>query len=360
MAWPDTFQKLARAFKKGVRPFDVTFIRENAKDRGGLKREFFTVIFEDVKKYLLCAGAGDGYTFKHDIERLKRHEFVIFGNLLGLAILYGCAGLRYLMAAVVSKMFFRKAKCRLFIHDIPDLEIQQKLIKIDIAKSETDFQNAISDFPERFDAISKPSIKFQEKDSFVQNMIEHFIVSRCSEEIFDVASGLDIFNLNVILSCHLEEIFSEFSLGEKSKPSSEDVIKMFADVDYCQESKEIKTLQGDIFYNLTNYAQEAEDKPFILTVLQIDGEVETTKQRKVTLSDFVKFISGSRFVPSMIGKCRIKFKMPKDCDSSEHISVSTCQLLIEIPLNKRYCVNTEQFNKAMSEDICESPGFGNQ
>eukprot|EP00111_Clytia_hemisphaerica_P017229 TCONS_00050996-protein len=297
------------------------------------------------------------------MERLKRKEFYVLGNLLGLAILYGCAGPRYLMPAVVSKIFFQKITFQLFIHDVPDFEIQQKLIKVDNSKTETDFQKAINidEFPERFDAVSKSSVKLEEKNSFIQNIIEHFIICRCSEEILDVASGMDIHDLHSVLLCHSEEVFSEFSLGEKSKPSSEDVIKIFSEIDYHKESEEIRKLQGDFYYNITNFVQSIEDEPFILSVLNIDGEKEISQKKEVTLSDFVKFISGSRFVlPSMIGNCKLKFAMPDECEKGERVFISICQLLFKIPLNERYCVDTEDFNRALLEDICDSPGFGKE
>ena len=60
----------------------------------------------------------------------------------------------------------------------------------------------------------------------------------------------------------------------------------------------------------------------------------------------------------MIGKCKINFIKPEDCSRAQRASVKTYQLLFSIPLNERYCVAPELFNQAISEDICDSPGFG--
>ena len=45
----DTAEKLKRAFKNGSKLFSVHFIGEEAVDAGGPLREFFSVLFDDIK-----------------------------------------------------------------------------------------------------------------------------------------------------------------------------------------------------------------------------------------------------------------------------------------------------------------------
>ena len=339
----------------------MTFIGEDGRDNGGLLREFFTVVFEDVKKYLVCCGKGDGYTFHHDMERLKRHEFLLLGRLFGLAIVYGCPGPRYLLPPVVSKIFFQPTSYKFYIQDIPDFDIQTKLNKVANATSDEEFQKSLEEFPERFDAVSKAKVNFCDKDVFIQDVVEHYTTSKCSEEIFDIAAGLDFANLHAVLSSHLEVIFCELSLGKKSKPTAKDVIKMFATRNYHEES-EIKNLQEDFYYNLTNYIQALEEKPYNLEcAITLDEEIEIKQKKEIFLSDFLQFMTSSRFVlATMFQKFQIDFILPTDCKKGQRLFVSTCQLSARIPLNQHYCTDTESFNKNISEDIINSPGFGKE
>ena len=96
-AWLDTSQKLKRVFKNGVQPLTIKFIGEEASDVGGPLKEFYGVVFDDVKNYLMISGHGSRFTFLHDLEKLKNGDFFLLGNLFALAILSGCAGPRCLM-----------------------------------------------------------------------------------------------------------------------------------------------------------------------------------------------------------------------------------------------------------------------
>jgi hypothetical protein len=49
----DTNLKLQRKLKSGLKPFQVKFVGEMVSDAGGLKREFFSLIFEDSTRHIL-------------------------------------------------------------------------------------------------------------------------------------------------------------------------------------------------------------------------------------------------------------------------------------------------------------------
>ena len=47
--WKDSVQKLKRLFKDGIRPFHIRFVGEEAVDYGGPYKEYFTLLFDEVK-----------------------------------------------------------------------------------------------------------------------------------------------------------------------------------------------------------------------------------------------------------------------------------------------------------------------
>ncbi len=90
--WIDASYKLKRMFEKGVKPFRIQYIGEEAVDAGGPKKEFYTLLFEDVKKYLLCTRDGISFTFLHNIEKIRNGDFLVFSNLVAIALLEQCSG----------------------------------------------------------------------------------------------------------------------------------------------------------------------------------------------------------------------------------------------------------------------------
>ena len=191
--WLDTCQKLKRAFKTGMKTLSIEFIGEDANDAGGPLKEFFSVLFDDVKKYLLCS-SGSSFTFKHDIELLRNGDFSLLGSMIALALLNGCAGPRCLAAPIVGKLFGRDEPSK--IEDVPDLEVQIKLKELNDTINNEEFAKSLENFPQRFEAgVTRVKVDFTEKSSFIEKISEHYCISTCIEELQDVVKGLDFLGL---------------------------------------------------------------------------------------------------------------------------------------------------------------------
>eukprot|EP00794_Sanderia_malayensis_P001287 gene1287-1421_t len=67
--WQDTCQKLGHLFANGVKRIVVSFIGEEAADGGGPLREFFSLIFDEAKKFTMCTRNGTIFTLLHDTEK---------------------------------------------------------------------------------------------------------------------------------------------------------------------------------------------------------------------------------------------------------------------------------------------------
>lgn len=162
--WLDASHKLKRMFENGVKPFRIQFIGEEAVDAGGPKKEFYTLLFEDVKKYLLCTGDGISFTFLHDIEKIRNGDFHVFGSLVAIALLEQCSGPRFFLPCVVSK-FLKGPQMKPAIDDLPDYEVKEKLHDLLAPQSHEEFEKKVGDFHERFSfSVTRPSIKIDERE----------------------------------------------------------------------------------------------------------------------------------------------------------------------------------------------------
>ena len=97
-----------------------------------------------------------------------------------------------------------------------------------------------------------------EKNEFIQQIIQHFSFSTCSEEIQDFKRGLEQYKLYLILSELFADASTEFSLSQGI--TSTEIIKLFQTVLYSDTSADdtiMKNLE-DILYYFTNFLEVLE------------------------------------------------------------------------------------------------------
>lgn len=100
--WQDTAQKLGRLYANCITTFSVPFIGEAGIDARGPTREFFSLLFDDCKKHLFATGDGSSFTLLHDVEKVRKEELQLLGNLISIALLCGCAGPRCFIPSVTA------------------------------------------------------------------------------------------------------------------------------------------------------------------------------------------------------------------------------------------------------------------
>ena len=107
-----------------------------------------------------------------------------------------------------------------------------------------------------------------EKNEFIQQIIQHFSFSMCSEEIQDFKRGLEQYKLYSILSEHFADASREFSLSQGI--TSTEIIKLFQTVLYSDTSADdiiMKNLEEDILHYLTNFLEVLEtERSKVMTV----------------------------------------------------------------------------------------------
>ena len=352
--WTDTSLKLKRLFKDGVKPLSIRFIGEAGVDAGGPKKEFFSLIFTEAKKILLTTGNGSNFTFLHDVEKCRNGDFRLFGSLLAMAQLEGCAGPRCFMPSVVARLFNGSA-IQPSLEDIPDLEMQMKLKELLDAESEAEFQTLMDSFPERYMCgVTRMHVKYSDRGELIQDIAQHFCLSLCNEEIQEVRKGLDVLGLLHVLEEHYEE--SKLELLLSSKDTASNITSLYTTIEYS-EGKE-KEAEEDIYYNFTNFLEKLEHEGSLHLMkieLNEDGsETETTKE--INLQEVAQFCTGSRFITSeMKGKGTISFDKARKYGT---VVVNTCSVGLTFPVTERYSASPDVFIESFTEDMRTGTGFG--
>ena len=349
----DTIEKLQLHWADEICPFTVKFIGEEVSEGDGVMREFFSLFFEDAQRHILVTGQSGQYSFLHSFDKLRSKEFSIYGNLIAMALLSGCAGPRCLLKEVVCKIFDVEGESNLTINDIPDLDIMLKLDEINSSTAD-DFGKNVENFTERFSSgVVKREISFEEKEDFIKDIVYHYCISSCIEEIKQVSNGIDdIFGLKSILLVHFDEISEEFLLPSKQK--SHKLLEVFTNIKYNEQTK---TQEMDIFYNFTSFVASLDTKDYKFS-LEIPGKKEK-REVTVNLREVIRFCTGSYFVlESMKNQGTVEFPKADEKSHGTRAESGTCLFMLKFPLTQRYSSSSAEFIKNFGTDIVESPGFG--
>lgn len=249
------------------------------------------------------------------------------------------------------------------MEEIPDLEIQTKLQDLLNAKDEADFQNQITSFTERSSlGVTRAVVKFDEREEFARMIAQHVCISVCLEEFNEVRKGLDILGLLDILENHYEKSKDEFVFS--CSPKAADLLSLLKDIKYTDTTKDgidvesRRNAEEDIMYYMTEFLDRLSyEGPMHLTMIELDedgGESEVAK--KVGVEDVSFFCTGSKYItPSMKGTGTICFD---HVGKHGRIVANTCNVVLTIPVTKRYTESADSFIRNIREDLRADSGFG--
>ena len=108
----------------------ITFVGEAAVDRGGPLREFFNLVVKRVMRMnsIFC-GPEESRCISHNIVELDKRTYYYVGQILGLSLVYGGPAPNFFAPSVALHIAFGDASSPSF-HDIPDIEVKEKLMKV--------------------------------------------------------------------------------------------------------------------------------------------------------------------------------------------------------------------------------------
>lgn len=207
---------------------------------------------------------------------------------------------------------------------------------------------------ERFDfGYNKFKPTFSDKDELVKIVAHHFAISSKIEELQQFIKGLSSFGVLDIIRKYPEES-KKFFLFEN---------KLFAEAIksllFPQYDESDNDCEEDIMFNFKNFIDEIGlDRVKSISAFSFenveDGVINKNEKKtfKITLEDILKFLTGSRFISTSLA-IKVKF----DRNAIGRVRVSICQNEITFPVLSRY--TGDNFSDNLTEDIVNSPGFGN-
>lgn len=110
--------------------FRVTFLGESAVDDGGPRREFFMLVISSLREQnSLFQGPADRRVLRHNTTALQEKVYLTMGKIIGLSLVHGGPGPKFLAPTVVDYLFGGLNKVQPRLEDIPDMEVQQLMMK---------------------------------------------------------------------------------------------------------------------------------------------------------------------------------------------------------------------------------------
>ena len=125
--WTDTKSVISKpAFNPAVGLF-ITFVQEDGIDAGGLLREYFQILWKNVKNNNeLFTGPNNARVLTHNVLALDENEYRTVGNCIALSLMYGGSATRFLSSSVISYLLGDNIY-KSVINEIPDIEIKEKI-----------------------------------------------------------------------------------------------------------------------------------------------------------------------------------------------------------------------------------------
>ena len=130
--WTDNKSVISKpAFNPAV-GFFITFVQEDGIDAGGLLREYFQILWENVKNNNeLFTGPNNARVLTHNVLALDKNEYRAVGNCIALSLMYGGSAPRFLSSSVISYLLGDNIY-KSVINEIPDIEIKYKVEKVHV------------------------------------------------------------------------------------------------------------------------------------------------------------------------------------------------------------------------------------
>ena len=349
----DVLKKLELFFKNdSLKPITVEFVGEEAIDEGGPLRELFTSFYDGIAQ-LLMYGQEKRYTFQHDVHKLEKEWFYLYGKFVALGFLMGAAGPHNFCSALASHILSIDIP-PLNSSDVPCFDLKQKLEQAEASQTQEELDRILQDLDERFEAgYNKLVINLSDKKDVVDKVTRHWMITRQLQEVEQFVRGMRSNGVLDMLKRHKDESLMEFVYDSKHLTARK-IQDMFRIV--YSDDEEKKKREQDVAYNWCNFLDELELHAVKeVRVSDFLAEEDEEKSLSMKLEDVLFFLTGSKFLPSIsIGSGRIIFD--HDSDQERRISVSTCALKLTFPICERYM--SEEFTTNIMDDIISSPGFG--
>ena len=292
--------------------------------------------------------------FRHDAHLVDNSDYENLGKLKAVGFLLGLPGSKNWSVPLSWYILCSQTPCT--ISDVPIHEVMVKFEGINNAEFQKMFDVILEDFDERFEAgYNKMDIQLHNKN-IIEKVTRYFIITCQLEEVNQFSKGLKELNFLQNLKLFKDKTTKEFIVSSANKLTSKMLQEIFKEVKYskCEEKRKI---EQTIIYDLINVLDEVESrvvKEFIQT--DITSGLEKERNVKIKLEDVLFFLTGSKFLSSNISSGTILFN--HQTEEGRRIKIGTSLYSIEFPVSRPYC--GDNFSRNFTEDIIQSPGFGQE
>ncbi len=181
-----TVQKLKRLFTDLLKPFRLQIIGEAGVVAGGPTKDFFSLVFNESQKFLVCSGNGTGFTLLHDVEKVRKGDFRLFGNLVAVGTFMECAGSQCFIPTVTAHLL-NGEELHLKLEAIPGFDIQRKVQDLISAANEEGFQERLESFSERYlFGVTNVHVSLEDCDQLVKYVTQHFYCKCLNKNLMKV------------------------------------------------------------------------------------------------------------------------------------------------------------------------------
>jgi len=325
--------------------------QEDGDDFGGLTREFFSLVSNEASSVLI-QGCENNFSPIHDVERLEKEEYKVYGYLIAAAMKHGCSGPRNLCTAVASAILNIDG-FHAEIEDIPDFDVQSTLHKI-VAADEEESIKLMRSCTERFDA-GLPSFNITiDKNMFCRLIAKHRVIDINCREIEQIREGIVMADLLETLQSHKSEAMAEMCFqGSLSSSEFRDLFNFR----YSSKEKE-KEKEEDVIYNLIQFIEDLE-REGSFPLEYTDPFTGLLIIKNVTVNEVLQHFTGSINTSANIRNRKIKvyFEIGDEVTGrGAGMTVNTCDMSLTFPLIKSF-IDEDQFRSSFLFCMANSPGF---
>ncbi|XP_031565225.1 G2/M phase-specific E3 ubiquitin-protein ligase-like [Actinia tenebrosa] len=344
----DYLEGRKRPWIKAENRLSVVFIGEAAVDDGGPRREFFTEIFEHVKRRLFIQDDKDGFVPLESTVALTEGSFKVAGELMAMSLAQGGPAPNFLASWVYDYLSSGLDGVPAQIENIKDSKFKRVAEKIMAVETEKDLQEVLTE-DDSMDILNEVGYrgvpqreKIKNKDKILRSVYVKVYVEPKIPMLNQMAKGLELYGVLDEITKNKEEMRKVFTFDNFEELTNASLRALWS-INFSLPQK----LKEDEIITYKAFAD------FICMV-----EYEGMSKYEVSLADVLKFITGCTQVPPLGFSKKIAITFVHGCESGCKCrpTASTCALELRLP------IHIKSFDDMVSCGVSmlkECFGFGN-
>lgn len=343
-----------RAFgRKSYDPFRRISVRfsdecgnfEEGVDLGGPRREFLSLLMEEIEKSSMLAGPDGCKNLALDSVAIRKDRYYLVGKAIAVSMVHGGPSPGFFSSTLFECI--SNGQVSPTIEDVNDLDLQAKIKKISHAATMDELCEATECMSEYLaNAGCLRVVKcLKDKDLLLQDILMFQVVNRLHGPLERLKEGLRTLELLEAVVKHKEAFRPLFC--SPPQPLTADALDQLFDIRYSTVGSNKRAEENTTVAFWRDYL--------------LDVEEDTSS---CTLQKILTFATGCSALPAIGLKPQpsIEFLHPVDTspwytsEREKFPTANTCINCLRLPLHKNYDI----FKSDMDFAICNTQGFGQE